>query len=597
MGGVGNGGNIDIQTGKLSLDNGSYFTASTNGQGNGGNIIVKATDTISISNNSTISSSVINTGVGNAGNIDILAKSFSASGGSLIFNSNLGGKGNGGNILINTKDYVSLTGGSFLLNGTIGEGNGGNTKIQAGGAVIISGRSCISSGVLETGVGNSGDIEISARSFELSNAALLLTLSAGKGNAGNVFITTSGNTTIKDSNIATFITKDRNAGKIAIRAGGDVFISGKSELLSSPYLNAVGKGGDIEIQGRNFSLSDGAVLRSSTESKANAGNVLINATDDISFTNGANILAQTFNQGNAGDVTVNAGGKFSLQGTTTDGLKFDTGIFSRVEKDSGLTGKTEGGNINVTARDLYLNGAVLSVSSSGNGTAGNININSDTVELDNKAAIEAVNKFTDGGNIRLTADDLLLLRHNSNITASAGSGGNGGNININAKFLVAIPKENSDISANAYLGNGGNIEINSQGIFGIQARPKPTDYSDITASSELGLPGVIKINAPDDRSLQSLFAGALPFISSDEFLARSCIARGNKVHNSTFYLTGTGGLRTDRPWALTSPYTTGDVRGVGTSVFSNKGDSIVPAEGSYRLSDGQMVLSRECSRS
>ncbi|MEH2027104.1 beta strand repeat-containing protein [Nostoc sp.] len=575
----------------------------SSGKGNGGNISIQAKDTVSLANSSNISSAISKTGVGNAGNIDIFAKSFSVSGESTVFNSNIGGKGNAGNISINTKEDTSFTGASFLSASTSGEGNGGNIKIQAGGAVIFSGRSerlisGIASGVLETGVGNSGDIEIVARSLELSNNAYLITLSNGKGNAGNVFITTLGNTTIKDSNIATFIATDGNAGKIAIRAGGDVLISGKSALFSILNLNAVGKGGDIEIEGRNFSLADGAALFSTTAGKGDAGNVLINVTGDIYFTNGSNINAETIGQGNAGNVTVNAGGKFSLQGTTLDGSNFDTGIFSTVAIDAGFTGKGEGGNINVTARDLSLNGAAISSSSLGDGIAGNININSGTVQLDNKGIIAAVTNSGDGGNINLTATDLLLLRRNSNITTTAGlakSGGDGGNININSKFIVAIPKENSNISADTYEGRGGNVEINSQGIFGMESRPKPTDKSDITASSELGVSGVIKINAPDTTSIQNSFTELSPnVINTNALIANSCIVRSPK-QEGTFFITGSGALRNSPGDGLISVYSTGEVRNVEpTSRTWKKGDAIVEPQGLYRLADGRLVLSREC---
>ncbi|KAF3885719.1 MULTISPECIES: two-partner secretion domain-containing protein [Nostocales] len=602
---VGNGGDIDIQTGKLFLDNNSYFFASTSGKGNGGNISIQATDTVSLANNSNISSSISETGVGNAGNINIFAKSFFVSGESSIFNSNLGGKGNAGNILINTKENTSFTGGSSLSNGTSGEGNAGNIKIQASGAVILSGRSerlssGISSGVLETGVGNSGDIEIFARSFELFDNANLATLSFGKGDAGNVLITTSGDTTIKDSSgIATFIGKEGNAGKIAIRAGGDVSISGTSSLSSILYLNAVGKGGDIEIQGRNFSLSDGAALLSATVGKGDAGNVLINATDDISFTNGSQVRADTLGQGNAGNVTLNAGGTVLFDGMSSGGRR--SGIATQVTTEEGFTGKGEGGDININARTLLItNYGVLSSSSTGQGNAGDININTRTVSLDNEGIIAAQTNSGNGGNINLTSTDLLLLRRNSNISTTAGltkAGGNGGNININAKFIVGVPQENSNISGDSFEGSGGNVRINSQGIFGIEARPKPTEKSDITASSELGISGVININAPDTSSIQNSFTDlSSNLIDTNTLLTKSCITRSIKRQENSFTIKGSGALPTNRPGVLVSTYATGEVRGVETTSRPwKKGDPIIEAQNVYRLNNGQLILSRECS--
>jgi large exoprotein involved in heme utilization and adhesion len=365
-------------------------------------------------------------------------------------------------------------------------------------------------------------------------------------------------------------------------------------LYSILYLNAVGKGGDIEIQGRNFSLSDGAALYSTTAGKGDAGNVVINATGDISFTNGSNINTATIGQGNAGNVTVNTEGKFSLQGTIFDGFYFDTGIFSTVAIDAGFTGKGEGGNINVTARDLFLNGAVFSASSFGEGIAGNININSGNLRLDNKAAIAAVTNSGNGGNISLTSRNLLLLRHNSNISTNAGltkSGGNGGNININAKYIVAVPKENSNISGDSFEGSGGNVRINSQGIFGIEARPKPTEKSDITASSELGISGVININAPDISSIQNTLTDlSSNLINTNTLLSNSCMARSIKRQENSFTIKGSGALPTSRPGVLVSTYATGEVRGVETiSRPWKKGDPIIEAQNVYRLKNGQLI--------
>jgi filamentous hemagglutinin family protein len=513
---VGNSGDIDIQTGKLSLENDSYFFASTSRKGNGGNISILAADTVTLTNGSDIISSIAKTGVGNAGNINILAKSFSASGGSAIFNSNLHGKGNAGNIAINTKDDISFTGGSYLSAGTSGEGNGGNIKIQAGGAVTFSGRSetvssSITSGVLETGIGNSGDIEIFASSFELSDGAALLSATVGKGNAGNV---------------------------------------------------------------------------------------LINATRDIAVTNGSQVRADTIGLGNAGNVTLNAGGTVLIDGMSSNGRR--SGIATQVTTDEGFTGKGEGGDININARTLSItNHGVLSSSSTGQGNAGDININAGTVNLDNEGIIAAQTNSTDGGNINLTATDLLLLRRNSNISTTAGlakSGGNGGNININAKFIVAVPKENSDIRADAFLGNGGNVEINSQGIFGIEARPKPTEKSDITASSELGVSGVINITAPDTSSIINSFAPLFPTIDTNALIADSCIVRGDKRQENSFFITGSGAITPNRPGVGVSNYTTGEVRGVEPTPRPwKKGDPIIEAQGLFRLNDGRLLLSRACS--
>ncbi|MBN3958722.1 MAG: filamentous hemagglutinin N-terminal domain-containing protein [Nostoc sp. NMS8] len=614
---VGKGGNIQITTGSLAVTKGGRLSSGTSGKGNAGNISILATDKVSLANGSSINSSISETGVGNAGNIDIFAKSFSVSGESLIFNSNLGGKGNAGNISINTQDNVSFTGGSSLSNGTLGVGDAGNIKIQAGGAVTISGGSetlgsGIASGVLETGIGNSGDIEIVARNLELSNGAKLFTFSNGKGNAGSVLITTLGTTTIKDSAIATFAT-DGNAGKITIRAGGDVLISEKSVLFSILSPNAVGKGGDIEIQGRNFYLSDGAALASATIGKGDAGNVLININNDISFTNGSQVRADTLGQGNAGNVTLNAGGTVLFDGMGSDGSR--SGIATQVTTEGGFTGKGEGGDININAPTLLItNHGVLTSSSTGQGNAGNININTGTVSLDNEGIIAAQTNSGNGGNISLTATDLLLLRRNSNISTTAGlvkSGGDGGNININTPFIVAVPNENSDITGNAFTGAGGNINIRTQSIFGIEARQKPSDTTnDITASSELGVQGQIAITQPEVQPTQGLIQLPDERIDASNQIGQIC-PKGSyaKKPLGEFIVSGRGSLPPSPLQSITGtpnliPLATlegdagtggrsdaGTQRDAQITLVSNNGSSaIIEAQGFARTPEGKIII-------
>ncbi|MEX0272735.1 hypothetical protein AB3R30_26915, partial [Leptolyngbyaceae cyanobacterium UHCC 1019] len=107
------------------------------------------------------------------------------------------------------------------------------------------------------------------------------------------------------------------------------------------------------------------------------------------------------------------------------------------------------------------------------------------------------------------------MRRESQISTSAGfagAGGNGGNITINAPkgFIVGVKSENSDITANAFTGSGGRVNITAQGIYGLQFRPRLTEFSDITASSTFGVSGVVAINTlgvDPSRGLQQLPGG------------------------------------------------------------------------------------------
>jgi large exoprotein involved in heme utilization and adhesion len=75
---TGNSGNISITSGSFSLQDGAQLQASTLGQGNAGNVTLRALDSVSLAGGQTnISSTVSSGGVGKGGNIDINAATLS----------------------------------------------------------------------------------------------------------------------------------------------------------------------------------------------------------------------------------------------------------------------------------------------------------------------------------------------------------------------------------------------------------------------------------------------------------------------------------------------------------------------------------------
>ncbi|MEH1793437.1 beta strand repeat-containing protein [Nostoc sp.] len=652
---IGNGGDIPITASNLLLKDGARLNAGNGGQGTGGNIFLDVGNTITfdgIGGNGLPSGATTEASNGNAGNIQIETGSLFFKNGGTISSSHGGGKGNGGNIIINARDRVTFDGvvkggtfgldiigisglSSYLLSGegkggdieittgslsvtngatiagsTDGQGNGGNITINARDTVTLDGGqngliTSVDTNALTNSTGNAGNIHINARELFLKNGGQLSAFSSGQGDSGNIFIDT------RDAVIIDGTTGNNVTGVISSLFGG------------------VGKGGDIQITTNSLTLNNGAILLASSLGKGNAGNIIVNAGDAIgidgvgkngissgvfttlereaegrggninlkagslSLTNGGIVNASTSSKGNAGDITIDARDRILIEGVGTTG--FSSGVFSTVNQDA----VGNGGNINLTTDSLFLNRGGISSSSFGQGKAGDININSVSTTLDNKASIAAITNSGDGGNINLTASDRLLLRNSSQISTTAGTaqlGGNGGNIDINSKFIIAIPEENSDITANAFTGIGGNVKINSQGIFGIESRTKPTERSDITASSERGVAGAVNINAPDTSSMQNSFIELPPAIDTNALIANSCISRSTKRQENSFTITGSGALTTNRPGVLVSNYTTGEVRGVETTSRPwKKGDAIIEPQGLYRLNNGQMLLSRECS--
>ncbi len=473
--------------------------------------------------------------------------------------------GNGSDIQISAP-LVSFTNGAGVTTSNTGQGNAGNILVQAqdnfsaNHSLILSNIGSLQG---QQALGNVGNIEISARTVSLTDGAQLQAgfYSGGQG----------------------------NAGLVSVKAQESISFAGKNTgIFTDVESGAVGNGSDIQISAPLVSFTNGAGVTTSNRGQGNGGKITITA-GSFFLNNGAGVIASNLGKGIGGTVNINANDALTISGDSFINTKLGAGAIGR------------GGDINIQTENFFVtDGVTISSSSLGEGVAGDINIKADTLGL-NKSQITAQAASTDGGNINLNLARYLLLRNNSQISTNAGTaekGGNGGNININSRFIVAFPKENSDISANAFTGTGGNIQINLQGIFGIESRPKLTEKSDITASSELGVSGVIKINVPDTSSIQNSLT-ELPqnAIDTNALIANSCISRGSKRQENSFTITGSGALRNSPGDVLISAYTTGDVRSVEPTPRPwKKGDPIIEPQGLYRLPNGQLILSRSCSK-
>ena len=170
------------------------------------------------------------------------------------------------------------------------------------------------------------------------------------------------------------------------------------------------------------------------------------------------------------------------------------------------------------------------------GDAGKIQINANSVTLNNQGQVTATTASGEGGNINLNLQSDLILRNSSLIDTEALDIGNGGNITINSPVIAGF--ENSDIIANAVEGNGGNIDITTQGIFGLEFREQLTPENDITASSKFGVSGMVAINNISIDPTSGLTELPVKLADSSQKIATGCSSNPN----STFVATGRGGI-------------------------------------------------------
>lgn len=518
---TGEGGSINITADTLSLTNGSLITASTFGQGNAGDVNIRIANATSFdgagsnSNSSGIYSRVeVKKAIGNGGNINLTTGSLSLTNGGLITASTQG-EGNAGNIVLSVRNQTVL------------DGWGPLQDIMLDGKLLpFQQSSGVYSTVKLTGVGNAGNINLTTGSLSVTNGAIAIVRTEGQGRSGNIVV-----------NAADFVNLDG--------LGSDLSSSG---LFAPTESKATGQGGNIIVNTNNFRVSNGAVVNSQTLNNNDGGNITINA-NRFEATGGGQIIATTLSSGQAGNLTINAADQVLISGSDPNfdqrARLFDTNIVGNNEgSSSGLFASTKkdstgpGGNLTVQAgRFIIQDGAQVTVSANGSGSAGNLIVNADSIRLD-RGEISATTSAGNFGNIRLQTQD-LQMRRGSQITTSATGSATGGNISIDTGVLVAL--ENSDISANSQEARGGRVTINAQGIFGTEARSQQTLNSDITATSLAGprLDGEVLLNTPDIDPTQGVLQ--LPkTIANPDVIAQICPGQRLSGTDKTFTRIGRG---------------------------------------------------------
>ncbi|MBW4510439.1 MAG: filamentous hemagglutinin N-terminal domain-containing protein [Scytonematopsis contorta HA4267-MV1] len=567
--GGGNAGEMKITAPKLIIEKGAQVSSGNYGRqstGNGGTLTVKAANSVVVS--------------GVSANGEVVSR----------LTTRTEGVGTAGEMKITSPELVIEKGAEISTGTSPGSrGNGGNLTVSAANSVIVSGTSTdgkeLSRLTTRTqGGGNAGDMTINANSLIIQDGGRVSTgstfNSAGAGGNLSVYASDSikvvgGSGYIEDnrSQLATQIGGDKPAGKMTLNTS-KLLIEDGGQVLAGSNSESKGAGGSLTINASEFVKVTGFILTpdntaaipsrltTRTEGSGNAGNMTIN-TNSLVIEKGGQVSAGvTFKStGNGGNLTVNAPNSVEVRGFIT----IQTGFIA-----SRLTNRTENdgftGDLKITTGELIIqNSAEVGVNSTlGSQKAGNLEIVASSILLDNKATLNARARSVEGGNIMLQVQDLLLLRRNSQISATAGitqDAGNGGNITINSPdgFVVAVPDENNDIAANAYTGRGGRVEITAQGIFGLTARslteletllltkdpdklnPARLPSSDITAISRTNpsLSGVVTTNTLGIDPSRELVN--LPIEPVDTQIAQGCQVDAD-VAQSEFIITGRGGL-------------------------------------------------------
>jgi filamentous hemagglutinin family protein len=453
------------------------------------------------------------------GDLTITGLDITVSGESIIFTSQ------GSNLMINGRDI------SFSSDSRISSNFGNN--------LTINGRDITFSSDINILLFGGNDLTINGRNINILDQTDIFLVSSGNLIINGERINILGNGYLysvdsKDLKITTdilsvnggIIYKEKGQGDLTIEANDSLEVVGVpfqpfsgSIIFDKDDLGddaAIG-GGNLTISTKNLIIRDGGQIQALTDSSTfSASNILINATESIEVTGRVQLDNDRF----LPSQIIAASGSTSL---------FPGNQPS--ENDVVLAGA--GGNLTINTGKLTVsNRGEVSVRSTTLGDAGTLTVNAGSILLD-EGKITATSDNAKGGNINLTASDLLLMRDNSLISAqSFATDSQDGNIRIiDTDFVIALPSENSDIIARST--NQGNIDITADSVIGYQ-------YGELTPLSNITASGTVTLNVPNVDPTQGLTQFPTELVHPSQQIDQSCAAR--EEDESKFTVIGRTGL-------------------------------------------------------
>ncbi|MFZ1026803.1 MAG: S-layer family protein [Limnoraphis robusta] len=582
--GTGAAGNLILETGRLTIQNGAFVITVGRGQGQPGNLEVSATESVELVGTTTdeLPSGLFAeveaeaTGEGRTLSIDTkqliirdgaqvsVVTSSTGQGADLIINASdsvelietrtesllptgllaqvlEGGTGQGGTITLNTESLI-VRNGAQVSASTLGSGQAGDVVIRASDSVVLQGRQIRSSedtgasGLftqVEPGAtGNAGNLMIETRQLSVLDGAQISSTARNEGQGGNVTINAANSVILSGTALVSEPQQDERSG---------IFVSAEPPIIDEsgqPFITT-GDAGELMINTPELIVENGARISADNFGTGGGSNVNLNVSRLI-IRDGGQIGAGSLlgenpidnERGPGGTLTVNASESVEITGTGNIGSNVENSrLFTLAE------GTGNAGNISLFTPNLTVaNEGEVNVSATGTGEAGNLTVEADSIRLNN-GSLRAETRLGNQGNITINSPD-IQLRGGSQITTNSLETGTGGNIRINSNQLVAI--ENSDISANAQAGLGGQVIINADAVFGTQFRTQQTSASDITATSELGaeFSGTVELNNEIDPA-QGLVELPQTVVDPAALIAQDAC---KKCQYSSFVNTGRGGL-------------------------------------------------------
>ncbi|HEY9675299.1 MAG TPA: S-layer family protein, partial [Waterburya sp.] len=322
------------------------INASTIGSGNGGNITIRAEESVE----------VIGSGF-NALQQQIIAPAFEGTLTPNSFNQGIvtitAGQGAAGNVLIETPNFTAREGGlvatTTLAPPTIqAPGKGGDITINASDTLVLD------NALLGTGTFNAadaGNVYLTAHQLTARGGAQALTTTFGSGKAGDLTVNVSDSIDLIDPNNSGRLLSTglfASSAQTASGKGGDININIPNGELNirngatvSVSAQGTGNAGNINIDARSIFLDKGSITATSTSGEG--GNINLWVADNLLLRNNSQISTragtQPSDRGNGGSMNINA--QF-IVAVPTENSDITANAFAG-----------NGGNINITAQGIF----------------------------------------------------------------------------------------------------------------------------------------------------------------------------------------------------------------------------------------------------
>ena len=265
--------------------------------------------------------STASAGSGQAGDVDLTAANLTLKEGGIIGVSPFM-SGDGGNIRLDISKSLTISGtsprtgsvSSLITANTFNEGNAGNIDVTTGQLTIQDGGLLIST---TAAAGNSGDIEINAASVQISGfrqsddtPSLISTQTNDGGDGGDILlnadsllISDRGRLSVEGSGSGVPGNLKVNAKNIEVRDFGSIAATTEFET-----------GGNVELNIQdNLTLRNNGTISAQAANDANGGNLEINTNFIIAFPEENNDILANAVFGNGGNININAEGILGIE--------------------------------------------------------------------------------------------------------------------------------------------------------------------------------------------------------------------------------------------------------------------------------------------